>query len=64
MAAVPGDDGDVQDEEGETGGGRIQPRAHQRPALLPGPGPEDVRPSDGGDPRRHRCRKNEALTET
>lgn len=35
FVAVPGDDGDVQDEESEAGGGGIQPGARHRSVIFP-----------------------------
>lgn len=34
FVGVPGDDGDVQDEESEVGGGGIQPSSHPRFFVL------------------------------
>lgn len=49
FVALPGADGDVQDEESEVGGGGIQPSSHRRPFILFRTGAKDVRSPDGGD---------------
>lgn len=49
FAALPGADGDIQDEESEAGGGGIQPSSHRRSFILFRSGEKDVRSPDGGD---------------
>lgn len=63
FAALPGDDGNLQDEEGAAGGGGIRPGAHLGPRLLPGAAEEDVRPADGRHPRCHRLPGDETLAQ-
>lgn len=63
FAALPGDDGDVQDEESEAGGGGIQPRSRQRSFILFRSREKDVRSPDRGDPPSHRLQGNQTLTE-
>lgn len=46
FVALPGDDGDLQDEESEVGGGGIQPSSHQRSFILLRYREEDVRALD------------------
>lgn len=64
FAAVPGNDGDLQDEEGAAGGGGIRPGAHLGPHLLPGRGDEDVRAADGGRARRHRLPGDQTVAQS
>lgn len=45
--ALPGADGNVQDEESEAGGGGLQPLRHHGPRLLPGYPEKDLRSADG-----------------
>lgn len=63
FAALPGGDGNLQDEEGAAGGGGIQPGSHPGRSVLPGRGEEDVRPADGGHPQSHRLPGDKTLTQ-
>ncbi len=49
FVALPGADGDIQDEESEVGGGGIQPSSHPRSFILFRSREKDVRSPNGGD---------------
>lgn len=61
FVGLPGDDGDVQDEESKVGGGGIQPGTHPRSFVLFRPRAEDVRPADRGDLQSDHFQGNKTL---
>lgn len=61
FAALPGNDGDVQDEESEAGGGGVQPGLHPGPPLLFRHGEKDVCSADPGDPQSGPLTGNKTL---
>lgn len=63
FVALPGDDGDIQDEESEAGGGGIQPSSHQRSFILFRSREKDVRSPDRGDLQSNRFKGNKTLAQ-
>lgn len=63
FAALPRDDRDIQDEEGEAGGGGIRPSSHQRSFILFRSREKDIRSPDSGHLQSDPFKGNKTLTQ-